>query len=46
MNDLDWRPEFGLVDGLADSYEKDFGRGNYRKEPDFSVDDKILAAVR
>lgn len=34
--DLDWQPEFGLLDGLRDSYEKDFGRGTYRKEPDFT----------
>jgi hypothetical protein len=36
MADLDWQPEFGLLDGLRDSYEKDFGRGTYRKEPDFT----------
>ena len=29
--DLGWRPEFGLVDGLRDSYEKDFGRGTFRQ---------------
>ena len=42
--DLDWRPEFGLVDGLKDSYEKDFGRGNFRKAADFTTDDIILKA--
>ncbi len=42
--ELGWAPEFGLVDGLRDSYEKDFGRGTYRKEADFETDDKILAA--
>ena len=41
--ELGWRPEFGLYDGLKDSYEKDFGRGTYRKEADFSTDDQILA---
>lgn len=46
MHDLDWHPQFGLLDGLADSYEKDFGRGTFRKEPDFSVDDKVIAAVK
>jgi len=44
--DLDWYPRFGLVDGLRDSYEKDFGRGTYRKEPDFDVDDMILAKIK
>ena len=42
MADLDWKPEFGLVDGLKDSYQKDFGRGTMRKKPDFSCDDMIL----
>eukprot|EP01018_Ginkgo_biloba_P008945 Gb_26565 [translate_table: standard] len=42
QNDLGWKPEFGLVEGLADSYNLDFGRGTFRKEPDFSVDDMIL----
>jgi len=41
--DLDWTPEFGLVDGLKDSYEKDFGRGTFRKAADFSTDDIILS---
>lgn len=35
--DLDWTPEFGLIDGLTDSYQKDFGRGTFRKEPDFTA---------
>ena len=39
---LGWEPEFGLVEGLADSYNLDFGRGTYRKEADFSTDDIIL----
>ena len=46
VHDLDWHPQFGLLDGLADSYEKDFARGTFRKEPDFSVDDKVIAAVK
>lgn len=25
---------------------QDFGRGTYRKEPDFDVDDQIIAAAR
>ena len=40
--DLDFTPEFGLVDGLRDSYQKDFGRGNFRKAADFTTDDMIL----
>ena len=44
MADLDWTPEFGLVEGLRDSFEKDFGRGSFRKAADFSADDIILAA--
>ncbi|XP_010941507.1 chloroplast stem-loop binding protein of 41 kDa b, chloroplastic isoform X1 [Elaeis guineensis] len=40
--DLGWTPEFGLIDGLADSYNLDFGRGTYRKPADFSTDDMIL----
>lgn len=46
MEDLDWKPKFGLIDGLKDSYEKDFGRGTYRKEPDFTTDDMILEKVK
>ncbi|CAL5229924.1 g13349 [Coccomyxa viridis] len=42
-HELNWRPEFGLYEGLKDSYEKDFGRGTFRKEADFSTDDQILA---
>jgi hypothetical protein len=39
---LGWEPEFDLVEGLADSYNLDFGTGTYRKEADFSTDDLIL----
>ena len=42
MADLDWKPEFSLLDGLKDSYSKDFGRGTFRKAADFSADDKVL----
>ena len=45
IDDLDWRPEFSLLDGLKDSYQKDFGRGTFRKEADFSVDDLVLSKV-
>ena len=46
MADLDWKPEFDLVAGLTDSYQKDFGRGTFRKEADFETDDKILEKVK
>lgn len=39
---LGWKPEFNLLEGLADSYNLDFGRGTYRKEPDFSTDNIVL----
>ncbi|XP_077218746.1 chloroplast RNA binding protein [Tasmannia lanceolata] len=41
-SELGWAPEYGLVEGLADSYNLDFGRGTFRKEADFSTDDMIL----
>jgi len=41
--ELDWSPQFDLVHGLADSYRLDFGKGTFRKAPDFSTDDIILA---
>lgn len=40
---LGWRPKFGLVDGLKDSYSKDFGLGKFRKAADFTTDDMVLA---
>lgn len=46
MADLDWAPEYDLVKGLTDSYEKDFGRGTFRKEADFTTDDMILEKVK
>jgi nucleoside-diphosphate-sugar epimerase len=42
MAELDWKPEFGLIDGLRDSYQKDFGLGQFRKAADFTADDMIL----
>lgn len=39
---LGWKPKFGLVEGLRDSYSLDFGRGTMRKAPDFTTDDMIL----
>ena len=44
--ELGWEPKFGLVDGLRDSYAKDFGRGQFRKAADFETDDLVLAKVK
>ena len=46
MADLDWAPEFDLVEGLTDSYQKDFGKGTFRKEADFATDDMVLEKVK
>ena len=46
MQELDWKPEYSLVEGLQDSYSKDFGRGTFRKEADFTTDDMILDKVK
>ncbi|MBW4649738.1 MAG: NAD-dependent epimerase/dehydratase family protein [Kastovskya adunca ATA6-11-RM4] len=46
MTDLNWHPEFDLVSGLKDSFEKDYltsGRNN--AEVDFSLDEEILKAI-
>jgi nucleoside-diphosphate-sugar epimerase len=40
--ELGWEPKFGLVDGLKDSYQKDFGRGTMREKADFTADDIVL----
>ena len=41
--DLDWQPEFGLVDGLKDSFTNDYLKnGNDKAAIDFSLDDQIL----
>lgn len=40
VEELDWRPEYGLVEGLKDSWDKDFNRGTYRKEADFSTGER------
>lgn len=42
---LGWTPQYGLVDGLKDSYAKDFGLGQFRKAADFEPDDMVLAKV-
>uniref|UniRef100_A0A383V6C1 NAD-dependent epimerase/dehydratase domain-containing protein n=1 Tax=Tetradesmus obliquus TaxID=3088 RepID=A0A383V6C1_TETOB len=42
---LGWSPKYGLIDGLKDSYDKDFGLGMCRKPADFEVDDMILSKL-
>lgn len=46
QKELGWTPKFGLIDGLKDSYSKDFGRGTFRKAADFTADDIILAKAK
>jgi hypothetical protein len=46
MEDLGWVPEFDLLGGLADSYQKDFGRGTFRKAANFATDDLVLAKAK
>lgn len=44
--DLDWQPEFDLVSGLKDSFQKDFlASGRDRAEADFALDEQILAGA-
>lgn len=41
--DLEWEPEYDLVSGLKDSFQKDFiASGRATAEADFSLDDQIL----
>lgn len=43
--ELNWQPEFDLVAGLKDSFNKDYlMSGRNKKEVDFSLDDEILKA--
>ena len=44
--DLDWQPEFELVEGLKDSFTSDYLKnGNDKGVIDFSLDDQILKAA-
>jgi nucleoside-diphosphate-sugar epimerase len=41
--ELQWQPEYDLISGLKDSFERDYlNRGRDRQEIDFSTDDLIL----
>ncbi len=42
--ELNWQPQFSLIEGLKDSFENDYLVNNLNKaEVDFSLDDKILS---
>ncbi|HAC63287.1 MAG TPA: 3-beta hydroxysteroid dehydrogenase [Cyanothece sp. UBA12306] len=44
LNDLQWTPEYDLVEGLKDSFHNDYlVSGRDKAEIDFSLDDQILA---
>ncbi|WP_008311812.1 NAD-dependent epimerase/dehydratase family protein [Leptolyngbya sp. PCC 6406] len=43
--DLGWQPQFNLVNGLKDAFEKDYlVSGRHQQTIDFDLDDQILAA--
>ena len=43
--ELDWQPQYDLISGLKDAFQKDYlATERDRAEVDFSVDDEILAA--
>ena len=42
--DLDWQPQFNLVEGLKDSFQNDYSANELEKaEVDFSLDEQILS---
>lgn len=46
MTHLQWQPEFDLVSGLKDSFQKDYlASGRAQSEIDFSTDEQILASL-
>lgn len=41
--ELNWQPQFSLIDGLKDSYENDYlSKGLNKAEVDLSLDDQIV----
>ena len=42
--ELNWQPQFSLVDGLKDSFKQDYTAQD-QPEPDFSTDDEIIQAL-
>ncbi len=46
MAQLNWQPEYDLINGLKDSFENDYQqKGRAQLDVDFSLDEEILAAV-
>lgn len=46
MEDLNWQPQFDLVSGLKDSFEKDYlASGRAQETLDFDLDDEIIQRV-
>jgi len=46
LSDLDWEPEFDLISGLKDSYQRDYlASGRQHQDIDFSLDEAILSTV-
>jgi nucleoside-diphosphate-sugar epimerase len=42
--DLDWQPQYDLISGLKESFEKDYlVQNRHEAEIDFSLDDQILS---
>lgn len=42
--DLNWQPQYSLVNGLKDSFTQDY-QAQEQSEPDFSTDDEIIQAL-
>jgi UDP-glucose 4-epimerase len=46
MSELNWQPEYDLLNGLKDSFQNDYlASGRDKAEVDFSIDDEIVKAV-
>ncbi len=45
LADIDWRPQFGIVDGYRDSYDWFVREGRPRYEFDFTKEDALLAEL-
>jgi nucleoside-diphosphate-sugar epimerase len=46
QTELNWQPEYDLISGLKDSFNRDYLLSNYQEtEVDFSTDDEILSAL-
>jgi hypothetical protein len=43
---LNWQPEYDLISGLKDSFNRDYLLSNQQEtDVDFSTDDQILSAL-